>query len=133
MTALRVLLAGALALAAFAIPSVASAKFSALARAALAISSDTLAAPTAVDVKCAGSAQRATISWTATTDTYATGYVIYGSFGGVELSQSVPGRTTTSYSPSTAVPAGTVITMVSVYRNWTSARSVSVTAPNNCH
>ena len=114
-------------------PAVASARFSTSSSAALPVASDTLTAPTNVTVKCLGSAQRVTISWTATVDTYATGYVVYGTYGGSEASQSVPGRTTTSYSPTTAVPAGTVITMVSVYRNWTSARSAPVSAPANCH
>jgi hypothetical protein len=114
-------------------PAVASARFTTSSSAALKVTSDTLSAPTSVSIKCFGSAQRVTISWTATPDTYATGYIIYGSYGGSEASQNVSGRTTTSNTPTSAVPAGTVITMVSVYRNWTSARSVQVTAPANCH
>jgi hypothetical protein len=127
------MVAAAVAAALIAWPAVASAGFTTSSAAAHKVTSDTLSGPTGVTVKCLGSAQRVTITWTATTDTYATGYVIYGSYGGIESSQSVPGRTTTSYSPVTAVPAGTAITIVSIYRNWTSARTAAVAAPANCH
>jgi hypothetical protein len=113
-------------------PAVAEAKFTKAASAALPVSSDTLAPPTGVSVKCFGSAQRVTISWTATSDIYATGYLIYGSYGGTEYSQAVSGRATTSYTPTDAVPAGTVVTTVSVYRSWTSVRSAPVASPSNC-
>ncbi len=133
MNLFRAAFVAALAVVIAAWPAVASARFTSSSSAAMKVSSDTLGTPTALSVKCFGSAQRVTISWTATSDTYATGYIIYGAYGGSEVSQSVSGRTTTSNTPTSAVPAGTVITMVSVYRNWTSARSSSVTAPSNCH
>jgi hypothetical protein len=121
-----------LAIALIAWPAVASARFTSSSAAALRVSTDTLAPPTNVSVKCLGSSQRVTISWAATTDTYATGYVVYSSYGGSEASQSVSGGATTSVTPFTAVRGGTVITIVSTYRNWTSARSAGVTAPYNC-
>ena len=133
MKLFRAAFIAAVAIVVVAWPAVASARFTTSSSSALKVSSDTLSAPTSLSVKCFGSAQRVTISWTATTDAYATGYIIYGAYGGSEASQSVPGRTTTSNTPTSAVPAGTVITIVSVYRNWTSARSMQVTAPANCH
>ncbi len=133
MKLFRAAFLAAVAIVVVAWPAVASARFTTSSSSAMKVSSDTLSAPTSLSVKCLGSAQRVTISWTATADAYATGYIIYGAYGGSEASQTVAGRTTTSNSPTSAVPAGTVITMVSVYRNWTSARSAQVTAPANCH
>lgn len=133
MTAIRVLLTGALALVLAAVPSVAAATLTMASAAAVAVSSDTLVAPTGISVKCPGSAQRAVISWTATLDTYASGYVVYVSSSGSEYSESVAGGATTSYNPIVAVPTGSTVTLVSVYRSWTSVRSVSATAPSSCH
>jgi hypothetical protein len=133
MTALRILLAGALALAVAALPSTAAATFTRAATAALSVSSDILAPPTAVAVACRGSASRATVSWTATVDAYATGYLVHVAAGGTDTSQAVAGGSTTSIDTSIPVAAGAAVTVVSTYRGWTSARSVGVTAPKNCH
>ena len=133
MTAIRVLLAGALALALAAVPSAAAAKFIKVTKATAVVSSDTLAAPTGIAIKCKGTGQRATITWTPTVDTYATGYVLYVASGGSETSENVAGGATASDDPLLAVPSGSTVTLVSVYRSWTSVRSVSATAPSSCH
>lgn len=133
MTGFRAAFVAVLALVLVACPAVANARFTSSSGSALPVASDTLVAPTLLTVKCQGSAQRVTIGWTATVDAYATGYVIYTAYAGTETSQSVSGSSTTTYTPVLPVPAGAVITMVSVYRNWTSARSSSTTAPASCH
>jgi hypothetical protein len=128
----RVAFVAVLAAALVCVPAAAFAKFTSSKSASTTVSSDTLAAPTGLAVKCSAPNQRATITWTATADTYATGYVVYAASGSTESSQNVSGRTTVSYTSTIVVPAGSIITMVSVYRGWTSARSASVTAPSNC-
>ena len=134
MTATRAAFVGLLTLLLIAIPAVASAQFRGAASAGLSVSTDTLNPPTNMQVTCRGNGQSLTITWTVTTDTYASGYILYGSLLGVEHSQTVPGgRTATSYQPSVlAFPAGTVITMASYYQGWTSARTPGATVPLTC-
>jgi hypothetical protein len=134
VTAVRAAFVGLLTLALIAIPAVASAQFRGSASAGLSVSTDTLNPPTNMQVICRGSGQPLTVTWTITTDTYASGYILYGSTLGVEHSVTVPGgRTATSYQPSiVAFPPGTVITMASYYQGWTSARTPGSTVPLNC-
>jgi hypothetical protein len=129
----RIAFVAMLAVLFLAVPVIAEAAFSAAATQSQSISTDTMVAPTGIGIKCKGTAQRATITWTPTVDTYATGYVIYVSSGGSETSENVAGRATASDDPLIAVPSGSTVTLVSVYRSWTSVRSVSVTAPTSCH
>ena len=134
MTAARAAFVGVLTLLLIAIPAAASAQFRGAASSGLSVSTDTLLPPTNMRVTCHGNGQPLTVSWTITTDTYATGYVLYHSYNGVEQSQIVPGgRTATSYQPDqNNYPGGTVVTMTSYYQGWTSARTQSATVPNNC-
>jgi hypothetical protein len=134
MTATRGVFVGVLTLLLIAIPATASAKFSGAATAALTVSSDTLDPPTNMRITCHGNGQPPTVSWTITSDTYASGYVLFRSYLGVEHSEIVPGgRTATSYQPDqNNYPGGTVVTMASYYQGWTSARTQSATVPNNC-
>jgi hypothetical protein len=122
----------AVALLLAAIPATASAKFTRTTSAtSLSVKSDTLSAPTNLRVSCYGSGGRIKLTWTITADTYASGYIGYGNYLGYEVSENIPGgRTTSSYTPPDSAPAGTVVTLVSYFSNWTSARSSSVTAPN---
>jgi hypothetical protein len=128
----KVLFTAALAVVIVAFPAVANAKFTKSASASLPVSSDVLAPPTNVAVRCYGASGRVTITWTATTDTYATGYTVYGQSGPTQSTDPISGRTTTSDSPTQAVPAGTIIWLTTTYKNWTSAHSATVTAPSNC-
>ena len=134
MTAPRAVFVGVLTLLLIAIPATASAKFSGAATAALQASSDTMNPPTNMRVTCHGNGLPLTVSWAITSDTYASGYVLYRSYLGVEHSEIVPGgRTATSYQPDqNDYPGGTVVTLASYYQGWTSARTQSATVPNNC-
>ncbi len=129
MRAVRSAFVALLALLLAAIPAAASAKFTRVtAPAAMSITSDTLSAPSNMKVTCYGSGGRIKITWTITTDTYASGYLVYGKYSGAEYSETVPGtRTVTSYVPPDSVPAGTIVTMASYYQSWTSVRTTAVT------
>lgn len=118
---------GLLTLIILAVPAVAAATFTRATAAAMPVASDTLTPPTNVKVTCAGAGHRITVSWTATADAYATGYVVYRKRNGSESSNSVSGGTTTSYTPNATVSSGTVVTVAATYRNWTSNRSAGVT------
>jgi hypothetical protein len=112
-----------------AIPAAASAKFTRVTTpAAMSITSDTLAPPTNMKVTCFGSGGRIKITWTIATDAYASGYIVYGKYSGSEYAETVPGnRTVATYSPPDSVPSGTIVTMASYYKSWTSARTTAFT------
>jgi hypothetical protein len=130
MTRSRVAFVAVLALLLVAVPAVADAKFARTSSASTAVKADTLAPPTNVRVRCNYSPVGLTISWTPTADTYATGYTITGRYGGSQLDQDITGRTTTSYTYNGSVPDGSTLTMVSTYRNWSSASTTPITI--NC-
>jgi hypothetical protein len=118
-----------LALLLAAIPAAASAKFTRVTMpAAMSITSDILSPPTNMKVTCFGSGGRIKLTWTITADTYASGYLVYGKYSGTEYSETVPGtRTVATYAPADSVPSGTIVTMASYYKSWTSARTTAVT------
>jgi hypothetical protein len=91
---------------------------------------DTLDAPTGLTATAGASI---TLDWTATADTYATGYRVYrGSSSGGPYSPiaEVTPRTTTSYIDTP--PAGTHYYIVrAFYQNWESADSNEASATQN--
>lgn len=128
---MRVAFVAVLALLFVAVPAIADAGFSSAATRSQSISTDTIAPPTNVRVTCSGN--KATVTWTITTAVYAAGYIYYSKVGSTENSQSVSGRTTATLKPPTiSTPTGAIVTMVSVYRNWTSVRSAAFTVPTGC-
>jgi hypothetical protein len=92
-----------------------------------ALVSDTLNPPTALN---AVSGSTASLSWTATSDLYASGYRVYRSTvsgGGYTLLATVTPRTTTTYVD--ASPSGVYYYVVrALYQNWESANSNQVSA-----
>lgn len=130
MTVLRSTIVTLLALALLlAVPTAASAKFSAAASAGVSASTDTLVPPTGVSATCnRGLGLR--VRWTATTDQYASGYTITTTFSGVSTQQSVSGATTTGYNYGSVVPDRTTIQLVSVFKSWTSVKTPAITV--NC-
>lgn len=121
-----------LALLVVGVPAVASASFKSTPSAALSVTTDTLSAPTNLKFTCVGSGGRITLTWTITSDLYATGYTITGTYSGQSQSMPVAPRTATRITPDIDVPQNTTITMVSVYRSWTSANSMTLPINKNC-
>ena len=127
-------LAAAVAGAVLAVPAVADASFVRSAGGTLAASSDTLTAPgsLALTGKYCGFLgiwqATATLSWTATPDSYASGYEISVTRAGdAPVVTSVSGRTTTAATVDIGNFANYTLTIRSVYRNWDSAQSTPVT------
>jgi hypothetical protein len=108
-----------------AVPSVAWADYLSSTSAAMTVSAGTLAPPTNVSAtaKCTGSNPSVTVTWTATSSTFATGYTVtLTPTTGSKISTNVNGRTTTS----TTIPmsrSGKTYTpgVVSTVSTWTSA------------
>ena len=129
--AMSVAVAVATATAVLALPTAAQARYTGADGAALTISSDTLAPPTAVSssAKCRGSSgnNSVTVFWTPTVDSYAAGYVVTLSPPiGMASTTTVPGSGTSSAS--VTVPATGVVYSVSVtttYRQWTSVAAAA--------
>lgn len=126
----RIAFVAALAALILAVPAVADAAFSGKASRSQQVSTDTMAPPTAVGITCAGNTD--VVKWTATTTIYATGYTIYKLYNNVQTTFAVSGRSTTSYTLTRNLPAGSVVTITSSYANWSSAPSVSATAGSTC-
>lgn len=133
----RATVLGALALlVAVGAPTLASYADSAIARSTL--STTQLAAPTGLSATpgCNGLSAKVTLSWTATSSTYATGYDVYRAVGAGSstLLASVSGRTTTTYTD-TSVSLLTSYTYVvrARYQSWSKASSsASATTANLC-
>lgn len=103
--------------------------------ASMGVTSGVLAAPTAPTAvaSCVGTvvkSPRVTVSWTATSSTYATGYAILRLTAGsyVQIG-TVSGRTTTSYADNTVLLATTYTYKVrATYQNWFAQTTGSASA-----
>jgi hypothetical protein len=117
----------------FAIPAIAQARFTSAVTGATSVSTDTLAPPTGASAAkaCGFLNPQAQVTWTATADQYATGYVITRTGGGSSSTTTVTGRTTTSATVAIAFGTATTFTVTTTYRNWTSVATAS-TASVTC-
>ena len=98
-----------------------------------------LAAPTGVGAVggCAGTlAPKVTLTWTATTSTFATGYDIYravGAGGSVYLTTVTPRTTVTYVDTAVSLVTSYTYTLKTKYQSWTKASSTaSATTPAVC-
>lgn len=101
----------------------------------LSVTSSSLAGPSALTAvsSCNGPLKaKVALSWTPTTSTYATGYVVVRRVSGTVLFSdlaAVTGRTTTSYTDTTALTVMTYDYQVrAVFQQWTGS-SLSASAP----
>jgi hypothetical protein len=114
-----------------ALPAAAWARFGGTAAAALSAQSDTLGAPTAVSLtkRCGNllsPSGTATVDWTASTDSYATGYTAtLTPSNGSATTKVVTGRTATETSFPITILTTYTVTVATSYRNWTSAAATS--------
>ncbi len=114
----------------------ASAAMSARATASATFASATLAPPTGLTFTkaCGTTSSTVTLRWTATTSTYATGYLLtYTMNGGSSGTspQTVTGRTTVTGTYPITNGATYVATLASTYRGWTSLGSPTI-GPFGC-
>jgi hypothetical protein len=122
----RIAVAGAVAAAVLLAPAGAWARFVANDTAALDVRSDALAAPTSVTLakKCGwllSPAGTLTATWSASADTYATGYVATLTTGaGATTTQTLAGRSATQASFPITITTSYTVTVTTTYRNWTS-------------
>jgi hypothetical protein len=107
----------------------------AIAAGAQTLTSATLAAPTGLSASCANSV--ASLSWTATSSTYADGYdILRGTTNGGPYPTSfhITGRTTTTYNDLTTNGVATYYYVARATKNnWRSANTVQITVnSSNC-
>lgn len=107
--------------------------------ASMPVSTAALSAPTnpSAVASCVLLAPRVTVSWTASTSSFASGYQIYrrpAVGGSLALVGSVSGVSSTSYDDTTVVLGGAYVYVVdAVFQNWSaSTAEVAVTVPLVC-
>ncbi len=113
-----------------------SARATAPASAPATFASATQAPPTGLSFTkaCGTTSSTVTLKWTATTSTYATGYLLAYTMNGSSAGttpQTVTGRTTVTGTYPINNGATYVVTLASTYRNWTSQGSPT-TGPFGC-